>query len=106
MNSWHQILHNRTENKIDLSGWYLSDNEDNPRKWQFPNGSSINPGAYLVIWADEDEEDSSLGELHTNFKLSSDGEPLSLISSDEEGNLIMEMITLELFSNILIMTVI
>ena len=85
-------LHNRTENKIDLSGWYLSDNEDNPRKWQFPNGSSINPGAYLVIWADEDEEDSSLGELHTNFKLSSDGEPLSLISSDAEGNLIMDMI--------------
>jgi hypothetical protein len=85
-------LHNRTENKIDLSGWYLSDNEDNPRKWQFPNGSSINPGAYLVIWADEDEEDSSLEELHTNFKLSSDGEPLSLISSDAEGNLIMDMI--------------
>ena len=70
----------------------MSDNEDNPRKWQFPNGSSINPGAYLVIWADEDEEDSSLGELHTNFKLSSDGEPLSLISSDAEGNLIMDMI--------------
>ena len=85
-------LHNRTENKIDLSGWYLSDNEDNPRKWQFPNGSSINPGEYLVIWADEDEEDSSLKELHTNFKLSSDGEHLSLISSDEEGNLIMDMI--------------
>jgi len=85
-------LHNRTENKIDLSGWYLSDNKDNPRKWQFPNGSSINPGEYLVIWADEDEEDSSLKELHTNFKLSSDGEHLSLISSDEEGNLIMDMI--------------
>ena len=85
-------LHNRTENKIDLSGWYLSDNNDNPRKWQFPNGSSINPGEYLVIWADEDEEDSSLKELHTNFKLSSDGEHLSLISPDEEGNLIMDMI--------------
>ena len=85
-------LHNRTENKIDLSGWYLSDNKDNLRKWQFPNGSSINPGEYLVIWADEDEEDSSLKELHTNFKLSSDGEHLSLISSDEEGNLIMDMI--------------
>ena len=85
-------LHNRTENKIDLAGWYLSDNKDNLRKWQFPNGSSINPGEYLVIWADEDEEDSSLKELHTNFKLSSDGEHLSLISSDEEGNLIMDMI--------------
>ena len=85
-------LHNRTENKVDLSGWYLSDNEYNPRKWQFPNGSSINPGEYLVIWADEDEEDNSLEELHTNFKLSSDGELLSLISSDEGGNLIMDMI--------------
>ena len=85
-------LHNRTENKVDLSGWYLSDNEYNLRKWQFPNGSSINPGEHLVIWADEDEEDNSLEELHTNFKLSSDGEILSLISSDEGGNLIMDMI--------------
>mgnify|MGYP003312783479 FL=1 len=55
-------LHNRTENKVDLSGWYLSDNEYNLRKWQFPNGSSINPGEHLVIWADEDEEDNSLEE--------------------------------------------
>ncbi|MCB0643081.1 MAG: T9SS type A sorting domain-containing protein, partial [Phaeodactylibacter sp.] len=36
--------------------------------------------SYLIIWADEDQEQSSSGELHTNFKLSTGGEVLILSS--------------------------
>ena len=85
-------LHNRSEKEIDLSGWYLSDNEDNPRKWSIPENSSIPAGGYLIIWADEDENQNTLEELHANFKLSSSGEFLSLTSPDKEGNLIMDQI--------------
>lgn len=33
---------------LNLSGCYLSDNEDNPFKWQLPN-ISVDPGAYRII---------------------------------------------------------
>ena len=85
-------LHNRSEKEIDISGWYLSDNEDNPRKWSIPENSSIPAGGYLIIWADEDENQNTLEEIHANFKLSSSGEFLSLTSPDKEGNLIMDQI--------------
>ena len=84
-------LLNITENEIDLSGWYLSDNVENPRKWQFPEGTSIAANEYLLVWADENGSASE--GLHASFKLSSKGEFLSLTSPDEQGNLIMDMIT-------------
>ena len=87
---WIELL-NTTENKIDLSGWHLSDNKENPRKWQFPEGTSIAANEYLLVWADENG--SAAEGLHANFKLSSKGEFLSLTSPDEQGNLIMDMIT-------------
>ena len=65
---------------IDLSGHYLTDKTDNLTKWQFPDsGMTLNPGEYLLVWCDEDQEQ---GELHTNFKLSSRGEFLAIIAPD------------------------
>ncbi len=45
----------------------------------FPAGTIIAPNSYLILWADED---SSQGSLHTNFKLSANGESLALLSAD------------------------
>jgi hypothetical protein len=39
----------------------------------------ISPGAYILIWADNDVTDIG---LHTNFKLDSDGEEIGLFDSD------------------------
>ena len=41
--------------------------------------STISPGGFLLIWCDDDE---SQGPLHTNFKLSIDGEEIKLLKSD------------------------
>ncbi len=87
---WIELL-NVSGNEIDLSGWYLSDNEENPRKWQFPEGSSIDANGYILVWADEDG--SATEGLHANFKLSSKGEFLSLTSPDDQGNFIMDMVS-------------
>ena len=65
---WIEI-YNTDDNAIDLSGYFLSDSENNPAKWSFPPNSSIGPHAYLVIWADKVN-----GGLHTNFGLSKGGE--------------------------------
>ena len=81
-------LHNKTAAAVDLSGMYLSDKEGNPRKWQFPEGTSIEGGGYLVVWLDEDGSDDP--GLHANFKLTSEGEMLMLVDSDERDNQLLD----------------
>ncbi|MEZ4847366.1 MAG: CotH kinase family protein [Bacteroidia bacterium] len=79
-------LYNLSNETVDLSGWYLTDNEDF-YKWEFPAGSSIAANGYLIVWADED---GSQGNFHANFKLSaSEGETLRLLNP--EGLLVDEI---------------
>lgn len=74
-------LHNRSDQTVDLSGYGLSDNPNNPRKWQFPDGTTLGPGERMVILCSGlDKEDS--GTFHTNFKLSHYGETLTLCKPD------------------------
>ncbi|NQU23007.1 MAG: lamin tail domain-containing protein, partial [Candidatus Nealsonbacteria bacterium] len=75
---WVEI-HNPTSAPIDLEGWYLTDNADNLTKWTFPP-RSVAPGEYLVVFASN--KDRTASELHTNFKLASDGEYLALVEPD------------------------
>ncbi len=81
---WIEI-YNRSDEEIDLSGYFLSDNESQPLKWQFPEGTTLEANSYMIIWADEDQEQTSNIELHTNFKLSAGGEVIILSNSDEEA---------------------
>lgn len=83
-------LHNTSDREVDLSGKYLSDKRDNPRKWVFPPGTTIAPGGYLIVWADEDGGDRP--GLHANFKLSGGGEQLLLVDTDRWGNRVLDAI--------------
>lgn len=74
-------LFNTTNQAIDISGYYLTDNENNLTKWQFPQGTIINANDYLIVWADEDQ---SQGKLHTNFKFSAMGEQVILLNAAGE----------------------
>jgi hypothetical protein len=76
-------LFNKTNNEIDLSGFHLSDNPANLKKFQIPNGIKIPANGYLIFWCDEDQMQ---GNTHTSFKLSADGETVLL--SDTNGALI------------------
>ncbi len=73
-------LYNKGNSSIDLSGFYLTDNPQNLMKYQIPANTILNPDNYLIIWADEDEEQ---GAFHTNFKLSKSGETVLLLDSEE-----------------------
>ncbi|MDM8532615.1 lamin tail domain-containing protein [Anaerolineales bacterium HSG25] len=77
---WIEI-HNSGSTEISLSGWYLTDNDDDLTKWQFPD-VTLNADDYLIVFASHKDRNDS--ELHTNFKLSSDGEYLALIKPDGE----------------------
>jgi hypothetical protein len=75
-------LHNPTSESVDLSGWSLTDSPDQPAKWIFPK-VTIPPNGFQIVFAsDKDRRDPS-GELHTNFKLTTDGEYLALIKPDQ-----------------------
>lgn len=73
---WIELFNNSTQT-IDLSGWHLTDDPLLPAKWTFPNGVFIDPGAYLIVWADNDTDQ---GGLHAAFKLSADGEQVQLLN--------------------------
>lgn len=78
-------LYNTTDDEIDVAGMYLSDNEDNPQKYQIPSSvvnTVIEPHGYLIVWASKRE---SLTQLHAPFKLSNtDDSKVILTSSDGE----------------------
>ncbi|MBM3836162.1 MAG: hypothetical protein FJ403_23460 [Verrucomicrobia bacterium] len=84
-------LHNVSDEEVDLTGHYLSDNPDNPRKWQFPDGTKIAAGAYLIVWADENGMDTP--GLHANFKLSNNGEQVLLVDTDARLNGLLDSVT-------------
>ncbi|MDO9576925.1 MAG: lamin tail domain-containing protein [Candidatus Cloacimonadales bacterium] len=79
-------LYNASSSAVDLSGYNLSDNPLILDKWQFPAGTMIGAGGYLIVWIDDDEE--TQGPLHASFKLSADGD--NIIISDGSLNIIDE----------------
>ena len=70
-------LYNTTDGPVDLSGYYLTDDLDEPLKWPIPDGTLIPGGGFLVLWADG----RNTG-LHMSFKLSRGGEQLGLYTPE------------------------
>lgn len=84
-------LRNVTDGVVDLTGRYLSDEPNNPRKWAFPAGTTIPPNGYLIVWADEDG--LATPGLHASFKLSASGEDLFLTDTDARLNAILDQVS-------------
>lgn len=68
-------LYNNNDFEVELAGYFLSDKTENVSKWSFPEGTIIPANGYLVVWADEEQEE---GDLHSNWKLSVSGESVTL----------------------------
>ena len=82
-----------------MSGYGLSDNIGRARKWQFPQGTTINPGEYKVIWCDGDTALSNAGELHTSFKLKKSGGEV-LVLADPTGKILDKVVLPEIPTNV------
>ena len=77
---WIEI-HNAETSEVSLEGWFLTDSGKNPTKWEFP-AVTLAPDEYLVVFASGKDRRDPAGELHTNFRLSGDGEYLALVRPD------------------------
>jgi hypothetical protein len=79
-NDWFE-LYNYGSQTVDLSGSYLTDDLANPTQFRIPQGYSIPPSGFLLVWADG-LTGSAAGELHVNFHLKKSGTTLGLYSPD------------------------
>lgn len=80
---WIEI-HNQSDALVDLKGWFLTDDQDELNQWPFPDSphSELAPGERLVVFASGDSTDDEAGHLHTNFRLSADGDYVALVKPD------------------------
>ena len=76
-------LYNGGSQAVDLSGFGLSDKASRPRKWQFPQGTVIQPGQFLGVVCNGSDTVSN-GRCYTSFKLSVDG-GYSVVLSEPDG---------------------
>ena len=81
-------LYNDSNQGVDLSGWRLTDDSDDPAKWMFPTGVTIAAQGHVLVLCD-DLIPINAEYLHTNFKLSEGGEYLGLF--DAQGSLVDEI---------------
>lgn len=73
-------LYNAGSTSLDLGGYTLSDDWTDRALYTIPAGTTLEPGGFLVFWADGLPE---AGERHMGFKLASDGEGVGVF--DPEG---------------------
>ena len=80
-------LHNTTDRTIYLSNYALSDKENKPLQWRFPEGAAIAPGGYYVVFCSgKDRIDPATNIPHANFSISAEHD--SVVLSDGYGRLV------------------
>ena len=82
-------LYNSGGATADLTGWGLTDNAAIPYKYTFPSGTTIDAGAYLVIYADSS---LSVPSPKTGFALKQSGDTLTLTKSPAAGGAVADSI--------------
>ena len=84
-------LYNDSDVSADLSDMSISDNEDAPRKFVFPAGTTIGPGQYLLLYADT-VTNPPPGELHLGFALDYTGDQVYLFDSPARGGALVDAV--------------
>ena len=76
-------MYNPNDFAVDLSGYSLTDDLSDPRQWVMLPGTTISRRGHLLVWADSEPGQNAAGlGLHTNFRLSQDGDSLGLFAPD------------------------
>jgi hypothetical protein len=88
---WLEI-YNAADVATGVGGMYLTDDLDEPTKWQIPSdnpsATTIPAHGYLLIWADSD---TGHGGLHANFQLDATGEKIGLFGI--EGRTLIDSVS-------------
>lgn len=74
-------LYNTTDSSFSLSGYFLSDDEADTKKWAFPDNTVIEPKAFLLVFLSGKNRLGENGEIHASFKLGGDDEKILLLNN-------------------------
>ena len=85
LSDWIEIK-NSGDEVIDLSHFALSDNEQRPVKWLFPEGAIVAPGGTFLVFCSGKDRPNVGGYPHTNFSIAAEGETITL--STRQGQLV------------------
>jgi len=81
-NDWVEI-YNPLDYDVNLAGYYMSDNSNNPRRWQIPtdfiDSVTVPALGWLTFFADGETDQ---GVRHANFSLNNNNEFVGLYSPD------------------------
>ncbi len=86
-------LYNAGSAAANIGGWRLTDDDTDLTKWQFPAGTAIPAGGYLLVWCSKRNE-SSGGHFHTNFTLTQTKGSDKIVLSQSNG-VILDAITVD-----------
>jgi hypothetical protein len=74
---------------LSLAGMSISDNTDNPMKFVFSGGTTMNAGDYLVLYADDNLLTPG---IHLGFGLDADGEGVYLYDTIGNGGALLDSV--------------
>lgn len=78
-------LYNRSDEAIDIGGWFLSDSSTELAKYRIPTGTTIPANGYLVFYEDSNfGPDSTDPNRISGFGLSDNGETIYLTSAEDD----------------------
>ncbi|MBN2505174.1 MAG: lamin tail domain-containing protein [Verrucomicrobia bacterium] len=88
-------LYNASATTVDLAGFSLSDDPLLPRRWVFPSGVSLAPGACRVVCFAPDEPPSTRAgpRLNTGFGINANGETVYLFDRPANGGSLLDAVT-------------
>ena len=79
---WIEIRNPQVQ-PVSLAGWHLTDDLRDLTKWQFPADVTIDGHDQLLVFASgKNRVAGPQAQLHTNFRLSGNGESLALVRPD------------------------
>lgn len=76
-------LYNLGSDPVELGGYGLSDDLENPFRWVFPD-TTLAPGQFMLVMASGKDRSQTGLPLHTNFAIASTGEEVLLTRFDGE----------------------
>ncbi len=82
-------LYNNGTLPFELSDMSISDDPTVPRRFVFPPGTSVNPGDYLLLYADIGAATSG---IHLEFALDDDGEGVYLYDTPAKGGALVDSV--------------
>jgi hypothetical protein len=93
---WIEIYNYGTTD-VNIGGYGLSDDATTLYKWVFQS-YILKAKQFVLVWASDKNKTNPNGQLHTNFKIKSAGEPILLTNSG--GQTINEVPSIELQADV------